>query len=315
MHASVLETLSEPLTAVLFLVALAGIAVLPAFHFHQFGEPTRLARECGLSAALVFGLLFAVPAVSGAVRREIESGTAAAQLARAVPRSVFLLGKTAGTLAVFALFVAAAFLETSLSVLSSAAGDVLARGGAAEGHVWGVALAAQTGSVLLALLAAAAANRFFRMRFCVTASCLLALSPVLAWAVVVVFPLGRLSFAFPSTAGLAAVFVVLFAGASGFVALAAAVSAAFGGALAHAFTAGFCVLSFGTAAFAAHAPVIGGALRCFLPDVHVFWMADALAGGGVPDAWSVAGRVAAGFAAAAFWSCAGCALFARKELP
>ena len=57
-----LEALAEPLSAVLFLVALATVHVAPVFHYHQFGEAGRLARECGFSALLVFGLVFATAA-------------------------------------------------------------------------------------------------------------------------------------------------------------------------------------------------------------------------------------------------------------
>jgi biotin transporter BioY len=52
-----LESLAEPLTAVLFLSGFAVTHLAPAFHYHQFGESGRLARECGFSALLVFGLL------------------------------------------------------------------------------------------------------------------------------------------------------------------------------------------------------------------------------------------------------------------
>ena len=64
-RSAVLETLAEPLSAVLFLVALLTIPLLPAFHCHQFGDAGRLPRECGFSALLVFGIVFAT---SSAVR-------------------------------------------------------------------------------------------------------------------------------------------------------------------------------------------------------------------------------------------------------
>ncbi|MGN0846561.1 MAG: hypothetical protein ACI4RA_04160, partial [Kiritimatiellia bacterium] len=58
-RSAALEALAEPLSAVVFLVALLTIHLAPVFHYHQFGEPGRLARECGFSALLVFGLVFA----------------------------------------------------------------------------------------------------------------------------------------------------------------------------------------------------------------------------------------------------------------
>ena len=102
-----LESLAEPLTAVLFLSGFAVTHLAPAFHYHQFGESGRLARECGFSALLVFGLVFAPGAARRTIGREIESGTAAAALALAVPRTLFLAARLAGVLASFALFAAA----------------------------------------------------------------------------------------------------------------------------------------------------------------------------------------------------------------
>ena len=58
-RSATLEALAEPLSAVLFLVALIAVPLLPAFHCHQFGEAGRLPRECGFSALLVFGIVFA----------------------------------------------------------------------------------------------------------------------------------------------------------------------------------------------------------------------------------------------------------------
>ena len=102
-----LESLAEPLTAVLFLSGFAVTHLAPAFHYHQFGESGRLARECGFSALLVFGLVFATGAAIRTIGRELESGTAAAALALAVPRTLFLAARLAGVLATLILFAAA----------------------------------------------------------------------------------------------------------------------------------------------------------------------------------------------------------------
>ena len=66
-----IETMSQPLSAILFPVAALAIHLLPAFQYHRFGTAGRLARETGLSALFVFGLFFAVPAVvpGGSLRR------------------------------------------------------------------------------------------------------------------------------------------------------------------------------------------------------------------------------------------------------
>ena len=56
-RSAALEALAEPLSAVLFLVALLTVPLLPVFHCHQFGEAGRLPRECGFSGSSLFKLL------------------------------------------------------------------------------------------------------------------------------------------------------------------------------------------------------------------------------------------------------------------
>ena len=46
--ATALEILSEPLTLLVLLAALTMAVLAPAFHYHQFGEATRMARDAGL---------------------------------------------------------------------------------------------------------------------------------------------------------------------------------------------------------------------------------------------------------------------------
>ena len=92
-RSAALEALAEPLSAILFLIALLAVHLLPVFHLHQFDEPGRLSRECGFSALLMFGLAFATAAAVHSIGRELESGTAAAALARPVPRALFFCAK------------------------------------------------------------------------------------------------------------------------------------------------------------------------------------------------------------------------------
>ena len=149
-----LESLAEPLTAVLFLSGFAVTHLAPAFHYHQFGESGRLARECGFSALLVFGLVFATGAAIRTIGREIESGTAAAALALAVPRTLFLAARLAGVLSTLALFAAAIACATALAHGSSvlAAFARSEHGGSAQ--AWGPGLAAGVGLTLAALMLA-----------------------------------------------------------------------------------------------------------------------------------------------------------------
>ncbi|MBR3925082.1 MAG: hypothetical protein IKJ45_18335, partial [Kiritimatiellae bacterium] len=88
-----IETMSQPLSAILFPVSVLAVHILPSLQYHRFGVPGRLARETGLSSLFVFGLLFAVPAAVRSIGRELESGTAAAVLALGVSRSLYFMAR------------------------------------------------------------------------------------------------------------------------------------------------------------------------------------------------------------------------------
>ena len=88
-----LEVCSEPLAFLLTLTALGCAAILPSLHFHQFGDPSRMARDAGLSALLIVGLFYATFCTVKAYRREIESGTLQMALAASVSRAGFFLAK------------------------------------------------------------------------------------------------------------------------------------------------------------------------------------------------------------------------------
>ena len=99
-----LEILAEPLSLLVLSASLALAVFAPAFHYHQFGEPSRMARDAGLSALFVGGLLFVIVGAARSVRREFESGTAAVALSHPVSRIQFFLAKACGAYAAFALF-------------------------------------------------------------------------------------------------------------------------------------------------------------------------------------------------------------------
>ena len=301
-----LESLAEPLTAVLFLSGFAVTHLAPAFHYHQFGESGRLARECGLSALLVFGLVFATGAAIRTIGREIESGTAAAALALAVPRALFLVARLAGVLATFVLFAAAIACATALahgsSVLAAfARGE---HGGAAQ--AWGPGLAAGVGLTLAALTLAAAANRFLNARFCRTACLALAAAQPLALALAALC--GRdLP---PSFAGF---FSGLWALLPAFAALTVgcAVFIVFAGALATRLGASSVTAAVALAVVSAFVYPI----RAVLPDINRFWLVDRLANGGVLGWPEVLPVLAAGLLLIVFWLAVGAILLNRRELP
>lgn len=291
-----LEALSEPLSSVLFLSALLAVPLLPVFHCHQFGEAGRLPRACGLSAALVFGLVFATASAVRVIGGEVRAGTASIVLARAVSRPLFFCAKVTGVFAAFVLFVAAVSLSTLVSV--AAAETALHTAAAHAGlRVWGPGVAAPVGLTLIAFAGAAAANALARVRFCVTAC--LAVSVAQGVAAALVLPLA----AVPPAYHILGAFAVLTAGCCALIAFAGALAVRLAPAAVTACTAGAVLTSFIW-------PV-----RALWPDLHRFWLADAYAGGRMPSVETLAWTACAGVLLTVFWLTVGAILLERRELP
>ena len=87
------ELLDDPLSLLVALSSAALSVLAPTLHYHQFGEPTRMARDAGLSSLLLGGVVFAVFGCVRSLRRELESRTAELALSRAVGRGAFLCAK------------------------------------------------------------------------------------------------------------------------------------------------------------------------------------------------------------------------------
>lgn len=292
-RSAALEALAEPLSAILFLVALLAVHLLPSFHFHQFGEAGRLPRECGFSAMLVFGLVFATSASVHAVGRELESGTAAMALSRPVPRPLFFCAKVVGVFVALALFGLAVSCATVLSVASSEMGRLVTNGGVC---VWGPGIAAGAGFTLLAFALAAFANWAWRARFCVSACLLMAvMQPI---ALVSIAGLSKVPFGW----GMMPAMGVLAVGCAALVAMAGACAVRLKPAAVAAVLSVAVVMSF-------LKPV-----RAVLPDIHRFWLVDAFAGGGTASVGDMLSAVAAGVMLIAFWLVAGSALLMRREI-
>jgi len=163
--ATALELLSEPLSLLLLLAALALAVLAPALHYHQFGEVTRMARDAGLSALLTCGTVFAVFGSIRAFRGEIESGTLSMALAHPVSRGEFLLAKTLGVAAAYAVF-ALIVTATALTMVNGAAiGGVVADQTGDVARLWGPSFALGVVTAVVPLVLAAGLNRFARVRF------------------------------------------------------------------------------------------------------------------------------------------------------
>ncbi len=278
------ETMSQPLSAILFPVAALAVHMLPAFQYHRFGLPGRLARETGLSSLFVFGLLFSVPAIVRTVGRELDTGIAASTLALGVSRSLYFVAHFAGTLFVFLMFFAAISAATVLSSFSCVKADSIF---VADGvvRVWGPAFAVGVCSSLAPFAVAALLNRFWNRRFCLW-TCLLT----------VLFQLPGIALVDDVSS------VVSTAPSFCSLAMACAVYVAMAGALS------VCMKANGVAACVAAAVVAGFAFPVgfIAPDMGVFWLAEGDASAFAP--------LCAGVALSVLWLVAGCALLERKEL-
>ena len=293
-RSAALEALAEPLSAILFLVALLAVHLLPVFHLHQFGDPARLPRECGFSALLVFGLVFATSSAVHAIGRELESGTAAAALARPVPRPLFFCAKVFGVLAAFALFLLAVAGATLLSVVTAQMGRAVAPGATLT---WGPGLAAGVGGTLVAYALAAVGNGVLRTRFCVGACLLMAVAQPVALACVLHANQSPVPWALLPALGTLAV------GCAVFVAMAGALAVCLKPAVVAALLTVVVLLSFVCP------------LRAVMPDINRFWLVDAFAGGSAVQAADILATAGAGVLLVVFWLVIGSVLLARREIP
>lgn len=153
----------------LLLAALVLTVLAPAFHYHQFGEATRMARDAGFSALFTCGSALAVFVTIRSFRREVESGTWEMALAHPISRRGFFLAKTAGAFAASLVFAAIVFGTELTIVWGAAVGGRLAAQTGDLARIFGPALAAGLAVILLPLILAAALNRFARCRFVLTA--------------------------------------------------------------------------------------------------------------------------------------------------
>lgn len=173
--ATALEILSEPLSLLILMSALLLSIFASAFHYHQFGDPTRMSRDAALSVMMLGGLPFVVFAAVRSLHREIESSTVQMVLVRPVSRGGFFISKCVGIAAAYFLFALTVALNT-LAVVRGAeiGGDIVEKtGGIAK--IWGPSLAFSTASVIVPLLLAALLNRFASFRFVLTAILLMPL--------------------------------------------------------------------------------------------------------------------------------------------
>lgn len=171
-RATALEMASEPLALLLTLSAMALAVLAPVMHYHQFGEASRMARDAGLSALLVFGIAYAVFCTVKSVRREIDSGTLEMALAHPVSRTGFYLAKLTGAAFAYLVF---AVTVTAVSVTTVNGAEIGGRIAAKIGDVatvFGPSRVCAVSAIVLPTVLGAVLNRFARFRFTLTATVL-----------------------------------------------------------------------------------------------------------------------------------------------
>lgn len=178
--ATALEVLSEPLSLLVLMAGLVLAVVTPVFHYHQFGEATRMARDAGLSSLFTCTGVIAVFSTIRSFRREVESGTLEMALARPVSRGGFFIAKSAGCALAMFVFVFTLFAATVTTVIGAEVGGEIAEKTGALVSIWGPSVAAGVGTIIVPLLMGALMNRFFACRFVLSAISLMFLLSLLS---------------------------------------------------------------------------------------------------------------------------------------
>ncbi|RKY12469.1 MAG: hypothetical protein DRP52_04640 [Planctomycetota bacterium] len=139
-----IETLRQPIYAVIIIFSLLLMLLAPAVSMYTLDEDIMLLRELGLSTLFLAGLFIAVFASTGAITEEIESGTITTVLSKPINRPTFVLGKFLGV----SMAVALAHLLITMAFLMTIRHGVLET--ASDEIDWTVITAA--GSAILATL-------------------------------------------------------------------------------------------------------------------------------------------------------------------
>ena len=307
-HAA-LEAVRRPVFLLVSLSVLAGIVLLPLLLNYTLGDSARIIRDSALAPTFTGGLLLAASAAGESLARELRRGTAAAILAKPVPRPLFFLAKAAGIAFALLLFALAALAATLLAV----------RAGASDLRLDWTAQGPALAALLLAPALAAAWNHRTRRPFTSAAFALLLAFLLLAVACAAAFPTPFDGLAFPANFDWAILRVgLLLCFALGMaVALATALATRLAPTPVLLLCTGVFLLGLMSDYFLG--PHLANSLSAraayaLLPNVQAFWLLDALdAAAPIPAAY-LAG--AAAYAAA--WSAAvlalGCASFRRLEI-
>lgn len=314
--ATAIEGLQQPVVLLLSLACFVLVALQPVVQLHTFGEPGRLARDCGMGFLLVFGILCSAFVAGSTLAAEIRDGTAATALAKPVSRPAFLVGKFLGACAVAAVFAWCQTWATLLAVRTAEAWVETASTANFRRDALCAVLSLAVPAVSLGL--AALVNARTRRRFGLWFFLFLAVLPPLAAAALGLFArdgswLGPAAWAPGLDARTVPLAVQLFLFLAVFCALATALTTrlATGPAVALSFLV--LLLGFFADGAAAGGPA-GKVFYALVPDAQHFWTADALARGGTIPLSRTAGAALYAAAYCAAVLALGCVSFREKDL-
>ena len=268
------ETLRQPVYAVLIAAALLLFLISPPLSMYTMDDDNKMLREIGLSTLFLTSLFVAIFSAAGAVSIEMENKTIMTVLTKPVQRPIFIIAKFLGVVGAVAL---AHYLST-IGLLMSIRHGVLET--ASDTHDWTVIASAGT-VVALTFLLSAFFNYAYDWKFTSTA---IVVAAILATFAVVFLGLIDRNWQFnPTENGINALdlygSVLLFLAAIVIAALAVAISARFNTVVTLSACVGVFLLGlisdyvFGRFADAHLWAQIG---RFLVPNLQVFWISDAI---------------------------------------
>ncbi|HOV77985.1 MAG TPA: ABC-2 transporter permease [Sedimentisphaerales bacterium] len=142
------ETLRQPVYAVIIAAALLLFLLSPALSMYTMDDDNKLLRELGLSTLFLTSLFVAIFSASGAVSIEMENKTILTVLTKPVQRPIFVLAKFLGVVGAVAL----AHYLCTIGVLMTIRHGVLST--ASDTHDWTVIGSATTVAAATVLLSA-----------------------------------------------------------------------------------------------------------------------------------------------------------------
>jgi ABC-2 type transport system permease protein len=271
-----IETLRQPIYAVIIVAAMLMFVISPSLSMYTIGEndDNRLLREIGLSTLFLSGLFVAIFSASGAIGKEIEDKTVATVLTKPVQRPTFIVGKFLGLAAGLAL---AEYLCTLAMMLTIRNGVLESANDRSDYTVLTVVGLTVLGTLILS----AFLNYFYDWKFTATGIVLATIFSTIGMVFLYFFDrdwkLNPSNNGFTSFEAYAA--LLLFMGALTILSVAVALSTRFNIVVTLAACIGVFMLGlisdyiYGQIAGSHSWAIIG---RAIVPSLQVFWVSDAI---------------------------------------